>query len=763
MYLKSLSIKNYRKYGKDSQTINFAHSKWPKISDNEDAKNKINKTEEYISKNSSLIVGKNNSGKSTIIKLLTTLQNAKSGSRNIFKYTDFNLNILAKWYQTNINEKSEEEIRNINKSKFPKLEFQLVLGIDDGNDLISSFEDILTTSEIKTEETEETEEAEEAEAKEISEVIINAKYEVADTQSFLEELVKLNTGYSEKEDQQNEEFSNYKKELQYREYLALFSSNYFVLNFYPKGRDEPAKEFSLSPLLKVDTIEANTVKNDKTLSQAYNKIVSTYIKNNNMKVINTLVDDINYKVKDMVDTNIKNILQGAVSSIESTKNLKMNLHPDVTLEKIFVNSIIYEYQEGNNNIPESQFGMGYTNLMVIIAKIVDYIELYSEKDINGSVNILCIEEPESFMHPQMQELFIKNISKAIATLLGKKQQLDTFQIIITTHSTHILNSKIQSGNTLNNISYLGRLGGNNIIQNISDKAIVSNGDINKKTYEYIKKYLRLEASDLFFADAVILVEGLSEETYLRYEIDNHHILKNHHVKIYRIDGAHSHKFIKLLELLGLKTIIFTDLDLKRTEDEKKVDIKNNDNPDIIPPNISDLEAKYKTIEESLSTNAAIQYFIKKDLNKANADFNEINNEINNKIIKKLRDKEELSINYNNITLYSQGKINGYYATSFEEAVILTNAIDEDEKVYKKSLIKLLQYIHPKMKYFSDISEDDDIAGKSYMYQVKLSDKKSKFFTEIVYLSVTDKTFKLKLPKYIESGLNSLCNYFEGYK
>lgn len=98
MYLKSLSIKNYRKYGKDSQTINFAHSKWTKISDNEDAKNKINKTEEYISKNSSLIVGKNNSGKSTIVKLLTTLQNAKSGSRNIFKYTDFNLNILAEWY-----------------------------------------------------------------------------------------------------------------------------------------------------------------------------------------------------------------------------------------------------------------------------------------------------------------------------------------------------------------------------------------------------------------------------------------------------------------------------------------------------------------------------------------------------------------------------------------------------------------------------------------------------------------------------------------
>ena len=741
MYLKSLSIKNYRKYGKDFQTINFAHSKWPEISDNEDHETKINKTEEYISKNSSLIVGKNNSGKSTIIKLLTTLQNTKAGSRNVFKYTDFNLKILANWYKTNISNKSEEEIRSIDKSEFPKLEFQLVLGIDDGNDLISSFEDILILSGIKTVKIQEEQETEE-----ISEVTIDVKYEVADAQSFSEELVNLKTSYSERENHQDKEFLNYSKELQYRQYLALFSSNYFVLNFYAKGRYEPSKDFSLAPLLKVDTIEANTVKNDKILSQAYNKIVSTYVKNNDMKAINTLVDDINYKVKDMVDTNIKNILQGAVSSIESTKNLKMNLHPDVTLEKIFTNSIIYEYQEGNNNIPESQFGMGYTNLMVIIAKIVDYIELYSEKDINGSVNILCIEEPESFMHPQMQELFIKNISKAIATLLGKKQQLDTFQIIITTHSTHILNSKIQSGNTLNNISYIGQAGTNNIIQNISDNAIVSGRNIDKKTYEYIKKYLRLEFSDIFFADAVILVEGLSEETYLRYEIDEHPRLKNHHVKVYRIDGAYAHQFISLLEFLGVKTVIFTDLDLKRTEDEKNVDIKNN--------NISSkiLREKYETIQESLSTNATIQYFIKKDLNNNDAKFKEINKWI----FENLGNNEELSINYNNnITLYSQGKINKYYATSFEEAIILTNAVDEN----KKSLIKLLQYVHPKM--FKNINEDDNIAKKSYMYQVKLSDGKSKFSTGIVYLSITDEEFNLKLPKYIESGLNSLCDYFGG--
>ena len=749
MYLKSLSIKNYRKYGEEVQVINFAHSKWPEIPEDEDETEKINITEEYISKSSSLIVGKNNSGKSTIVKLLNTLQNSKSGSRSVFKHTDFNLKTLSDWYHENIDNKSEEEIESIDQSYFPKLEFQLILGIDDGNDLISSFEDILVVSGIKTVETQENQD--------IAEVTIDIKYEVADEKSFKEELIKLKKSNSETDNQQDKNIV-YKKEIQYRQFLGLFSSNYFVLNFYPIGKEEPAKEFSLSSLLKVETIEANTVKNDKTLSQAYNKIVSTYIKNNDIATIDKLVGDINYQVKDMVDTNIKNILQSAVSSIESTKNLKMNLHPDVTLEKIFANSIIYEYQEGNNNIPESQFGMGYTNLMVIIAKIVDYIELYSKKDINGSVNILCIEEPESFMHPQMQELFIKNISKAIATLLGKKQQLDTFQIIITTHSTHILNSKIQSGNTLNNISYLGQAGVNNIIKNISDDAIVSGRNIDKKAYEYIKKYLRLEVSDIFFADAVVLVEGVSEETYLRYEIDKHPILKKHHIKVYRIDGAYAHQFISLLDLLEIKTVIFTDLDLKRSESEKKVDIKDNDDPDpdVIPQNISDLESKYAAATSSLSTNGTLQYFIKKELKDEEAKYGEINN----KIIEKLNNNEELIIDYNNITMFSQGKINGYYATSFEEAVVLTNAGNEDENKYKKSLIKALQYVHPNMRYFGDIDETSEIADKSYMYQVKLSDGKSRFSTGIVYLSVTDDDFSLKQPQYIESGLNSLCSYFK---
>lgn len=53
-------------------------------------------------------------------------------------------------------------------------------------------------------------------------------------------------------------------------------------------------------------------------------------------------------------------------------------------------------------------------------------------------------------------------------------------------------------------------------------------------------------------------------------------------------------------------------------------------------------------------------------------------------------------------------------------IVLTNSINKDKKKYKKSLIKLLQKVHPKMKYFEDIDENSKLADKSYMYQVKLA-------------------------------------------
>ena len=46
-----------------------------------------------------------------------------------------------------------------------------------------------------------------------------------------------------------------------------------------------------------------------------------------------------------------------------------------------------------------------------------------------------------------------------------------------------------------------------------------------------------------------------------------------------------------------------------------------------------------------------------------------------------------------------------------------------------------------------------------MYQVKLSDAKSKFSTGLVFLGTTDENFEIRPPKYIDIGLQDLREHF----
>ncbi len=57
------------------------------------------------------------------------------------------------------------------------------------------------------------------------------------------------------------------------------------------------------------------------------------------------------------------------------------------------------------------------------------------------------------MHPQMQINFIRHIDDSKKEIIGDKGKINS-QILITTHSSHILNSKIHSSGSLNNINYI---------------------------------------------------------------------------------------------------------------------------------------------------------------------------------------------------------------------------------------------------------------------------------------------------------------------
>lgn len=296
---------------------------------------------------------------------------------------------------------------------------------------------------------------------------------------------------------------------------------------------------------------------------------------------------------------------------------------------------------------------------------------------------------------------------------------------------------------------MGEANGQKIVKSIKDEYIIGVKEPQDAVYEYIKKYLRLEATDIFFADAIILVEGMSEETYLRYLIDAKE-LNIFHIKVYRIDGAHAHKFRKLLELLGVKTIILTDLDLKRKKE------KNKDNKTIDDKaNIKDLTNYYGHTKDCITTNNALRDFIIRAFDIFSNENDEKNSKINEEIISEISNNEflKLTIPETNITVYSQGKINGSYATSFEEAIILTNSKPSEEG--KESLRKLLFKKVGLHSCSNRKRENADFINDSYQYQLKLTKKKEKFSTGIVQLSIEDDNFKLNVPTYISLALEEI--------
>jgi len=358
--------------------------------------------------------------------------------------------------------------------------------------------------------------------------------------------------------------------------------------------------------------------------------------------------------------------------------------------------------------------------MSIIGEIIDYIERYPDDVFHSKLNLICIEEPEAFMHPQMQELFIKNINDAIKYLLGGSNKKLNSQLIITTHSSHILNSKIHTSNSFNNINYMTIINNTSNVVNMSDcKIIDCNNENALNDLKFIKKHIKYKVSELFFSDAIIFVEGITEETLLNYYIDNDNDLNKYYISIFNINGAHGLVYHNLIKLLKIPTVVITDLDIKRIPKEKCEKYKeNNMTKSGKCINIIDLKGRKTTNKTILNyygkiTNSYYNICKKYLLQKS------INNHIKYKYrINKIRLKKlKIRFNiFNNLYIGIQfERINGYYATSFEEAFILEN-YDND------ILNEVLKTLKPKI-YQDIVGKDenrDNLKNNSYNLQIKLS-------------------------------------------
>lgn len=140
-----------------------------------------------------------------------------------------------------------------------------------------------------------------------------------------------------------------------------------------------------------------------------------------------------------------------------------------------------------------QNGLGYNNLIyasTIFGDIIQRKELLKQ-----DYNLLLIEEPEAHLHPQLESTFFR--------YLQKLDIHNEFQIIVSSHSP-----TITAKTKLDNVIVMKNINNTIYATSIKDTCLKNEDKI------FLKKFLDVTKSQLFFSNGVILVEGISEALLL---------------------------------------------------------------------------------------------------------------------------------------------------------------------------------------------------------------------------------------------------------
>ncbi|HEK0329951.1 TPA: AAA family ATPase, partial [Pseudomonas aeruginosa] len=207
-------------------------------------------------------------------------------------------------------------------------------------------------------------------------------------------------------------------------------------------------------------------------------------------------------------------------------------------------------------LPDRYNGLGFKNLIFMVVELLDlHAQWLAIEENRPPVHLIFIEEPEAHLHAQLQQAFIRKVMDILA-LKGEDRTHYTSQVVVTTHSTHILYER-----GFRPIRYFRRSRAQNVstsdVLNLSVFYDSTDPDIRS----FLERYLKLAHCDLFFADGTVLVEGNVERLLLPQMIANAAPrLQSTYLTVLEIGGAFGYRFKTLIEFLGLTTLIITDLD-----------------------------------------------------------------------------------------------------------------------------------------------------------------------------------------------------------
>lgn len=212
---------------------------------------------------------------------------------------------------------------------------------------------------------------------------------------------------------------------------------------------------------------------------------------------------------------------------------------------------------GTYDLPEKYNGLGFKNLIYMVLQLKSFRdEFEKEGETRPRVHLVFIEEAEVHLHPQVQSVFIKNIS----TFLKSAGVDHDTQLVLTTHSPHIV-----AGSGFAPIRYFRQRSASVVVRDLLEFESKVTAPDAADALKFLTRYMTLTRCDLFFADKAILIEGQVERLLLPQMVAEaatgpNAKLAAEYLSIIEVGGAYAHAFKSLIEFIGVPTLVITDLD-----------------------------------------------------------------------------------------------------------------------------------------------------------------------------------------------------------